>query len=713
MGSLTCAKGLSRVGQGDSARKGRWIAVLAGFALAIGSLLAMPQQAVADTTGNAGDTYDTATPFGFNETFSGTISSTNTQDWFKITLPSSGRVHMGAAVYFAYGYVKIYDPDVNEVTSWNINDSWNGIAGKSSMSRDIDLNKGTYYLCFQQRYSNHSGAYNFSLSFATSNETLPETWSGSDNTVDTARAISFGTIYKAQISAWWDNADWYKFTMPSSGRVHLGAAFYFQYGYVKIYDPDVNEVSNWPINDYWNGTAGKSSMSRDIDLNKGTYYLCMEKRYSNHTGPYNFSLSFTTSDETFPETWSGSDNTVDMAQAVSFGTTYKAQISAWWDNADWYKFTMPSSGRVHLGAALYFRYGYVKIYNSDVHVLANWYINDAWNETSGKALMSKDVDLNSGTYYLCVEKRYSNSTGPYNFAITAPVTITFNPNGGTVSTTSKTVSYQGTYGTLPTPTRSGYVFQGWYTEPSGGTKVQADSQVMLPTSRTLYAQWASASNYTITFNVNGGNALATAERTKSVVYGGQYGKLPLPTRSGYVFDGWFTEAGGGAKVVATSQVKLAANRSLYAHWTARTYTITFDAKGGTGTANSKAVVFDEQYGTLPMLSKADYAFAGWYTTATGGTRVIATSQVKYPGNRTLYAQWKSNQYTITFNPNGGNVTQTTKGVAFGALYGAMPVPTKSGATFAGWYTAATGGTKVISTSEVKYQGDRVLYAQWK
>lgn len=67
--------------------------------------------------------------------------------------------------------------------------------------------------------------------------------------------------------------------------------------------------------------------------------------------------------------------------------------------------------------------------------------------------------------------------------------VNFNANGGTMSTASKSVEYSKTYGNLPTLTRSGYTFSGWYTSTSGGTKITADSKVTITSDQTLYAQW--------------------------------------------------------------------------------------------------------------------------------------------------------------------------------------------------------------------------------
>lgn len=85
----------------------------------------------------------------------------------------------------------------------------------------------------------------------------------------------------------------------------------------------------------------------------------------------------------------------------------------------------------------------------------------------------------------------------------ATFTVSFNANGGSVSPGSKTVTYGGTYGTLPTPTRSGYSFLGWYTAATGGSKITSSSTVSITANTTLYAHWEPQS---ILHLVSGGNA---------------------------------------------------------------------------------------------------------------------------------------------------------------------------------------------------------------
>lgn len=152
-------------------------------------------------------------------------------------------------------------------------------------------------------------------------------------------------------------------------------------------------------------------------------------------------------------------------------------------------------------------------------------------------------------------------------SVTYPVT--FNPNGGRVSQASKVVTIGKTYGTLPTPNRTGYSFDGWYTKEIGGTKVTETTYVGTNPPATLYAHW-TAKKYLVTLNANGGK-INTASgqvstKTDTVTYGSKYYSLPYPTRKGYNFDGWYTDQTNGTKVTSDTTVTTTQTHILYAHW---------------------------------------------------------------------------------------------------------------------------------------------------
>ena len=142
------------------------------------------------------------------------------------------------------------------------------------------------------------------------------------------------------------------------------------------------------------------------------------------------------------------------------------------------------------------------------------------------------------------------------------------------------------------------------------------------------------------------------------------------------------------------------------------YTVNFDPNGGTVTTKSKTVTYGETYGSLPTPTRTGYRFSGWYTAKTGGTKIASNTMVGNSAGSTLYAHWKANQYTVTFDSNGGTVSTKSKKVTYNSTYGTLPIPTRAGYTFDGWYTALTGGTKVTEDTVVTATANHTLYARW-
>ena len=155
-------------------------------------------------------------------------------------------------------------------------------------------------------------------------------------------------------------------------------------------------------------------------------------------------------------------------------------------------------------------------------------------------------------------------------------TVTFDPNaeGVSVDPTSKLVTFDAAYDTLPTPTREGYTFEGWYlskTEFTDANKVEATTIVKTPGDHMLYANWA-ANTYTVTFNPNADDA-TVAPTSKFVTFDAAYGELPTPTRENYRFVGWYLN---GVRVTKDTIVKTAANHTLLAGWSRSYYALTIN-----------------------------------------------------------------------------------------------------------------------------------------
>ena len=213
-------------------------------------------------------------------------------------------------------------------------------------------------------------------------------------------------------------------------------------------------------------------------------------------------------------------------------------------------------------------------------------------------------------------------------------------------------------------------------------------------------------NFTLTYNNNGG----TGCTTKNIVFNNAYGTLCSPTKAGYTFAGWYTAANGGTQVTPNTILTTGQNQTLYAHWTANNYTLTYNNNGGTG-CTSKKITYNSTYGTLCTPTRTGYTFQGWYTAASGGTRVTASTLLTSNQNQTIYAHWTINNYTLTYNNNGGTGC-SSKTITYGSTYGTLCTPTRSGYNFLGWYTAASGGAKVTS-STIMQASNQTIYAHWE
>ena len=291
----------------------------------------------------------------------------------------------------------------------------------------------------------------------------------------------------------------------------------------------------------------------------------------------------------------------------------------------------------------------------------------------------------------------------------APITIKFDSNNGSGSVESKTYTVGNAFGSLPAGPKApaGHTFDGWYTAKSGGTRIKVDS-IVSTSYTTLYAQY-KGKNIMVTFDSQGGSNVSQ----KSVTYNGTYGELTSPTRSNYIFDGWYTAAGGGSKVTASTTVTATDDHKLYAHWKSINVSVKFDVNGGSGSIDNKTYTVGGTYGSLPGGPKAPagYTFDGWYTEKSGGTRIKVDSTVS-ASYTTLYAQYKYKNIKVTLNAQNGSAN-SQKTVTYNGTYGTLDTPKRTGYTFDGWYTAASGGSKVTSSTKVTATDDHTLYAHWK
>ena len=493
-------------------------------------------------------------------------------------------------------------------------------------------------------------------------------------------------------------------------------------------------------------------------------------------------------------------------------------------------------------------------------------------------IQSNNANLNTGSSYgACVsvnlwskdsppswgEKTYT--IGNARLAVTYQTvwTVSFNGNGGTPSASSKTVYNENSYGTLPTISKPGYKFNGWYTAVSGGTKITETTVVNLSANQTLHAQWTPLT-YIMSFNGNGSTSGSMGNM--SMTEGNQYTLTPNAfLRTGYTFKEWNSKSDGTGVPMADKQVVRGVNETnpnpsftkgrtpvisgameysasgspanisseyiSYGHPSTRdchlcnltaghTYIVS-----GWGVADSSAqststvgVHYNasghnwigsgniapsqrgwqrvENYFTIPSNSTEQHLWlqidgasgnaaqlAGWYWTG------VSCRDMSLSNSQTIYAQWTANTYTVVYNGNGATSGSTSNSThtyntssklsnnSFNRVYKVtynyndnksaetkvdvsykylgwgrssnataefssgqsittqivpskngdsitlhaiweetqttLPTPTRTGYTFNGWWTAASGGTKIGNGGALYTPtADITLYAQW-
>ncbi|MBE6580153.1 MAG: hypothetical protein E7650_00875 [Ruminococcaceae bacterium] len=313
-------------------------------------------------------------------------------------------------------------------------------------------------------------------------------------------------------------------------------------------------------------------------------------------------------------------------------------------------------------------------------------------------------------------------------------TITFSSNGGS-TVSSVTLKYEQSY-TFAKPTRTGYTFASWCFE---GDEIELIGIWSIAKNVNLVAEWTAnrdtsytvehyiekldgsyelkdiddftgvsdshvtpatknyigftaptkqtvtilpdgsrsvryqykRNSYTISFNTNGGDAL-----TAMILKYEQLYTLPETTRTGYTFVGWCYEEN---KFGLTGTWLITGNITLTASWSNNSYTITYDANGGSVEDPSTSVIYDNNYALLSP-TRTHYNFAGWYY---GDDKIDLTGSWSIAKDVALKAKWEAKTYTITYELDGGSADNpSTHNIESAEIE--LTAPTKKGYTFVGW-----------------------------
>jgi uncharacterized protein (TIGR02145 family)/uncharacterized repeat protein (TIGR02543 family) len=408
------------------------------------------------------------------------------------------------------------------------------------------------------------------------------------------------------------------------------------------------------------------------------------------------------SQSTFTVTYNGNANTAGAAPIdpgnYEPGTTITVRDNT--GNMVKVGFTFAGWNTAADGSGIAFAAGSTFIIGTDVTLYARWTQHPTFTVTySGNANTSGMVPVDVGNYEIDMTVTVKDNTGnmmktgctfvgwntssdgsgtAYAVGATIPMgnanitlyaqwttkptfTVNYNGNGSTAGTaptdtskyeTSASVTLIGNTGSL---SRAGFTFNGWNNlqDGTGKTYQPSDTLVIGTQNIQLYVKW-DIDSFTVSFNSNGGNTIAS----KIVAYGGYVTEPAVPTRSGYVFAGWYSNQSLTTPFDFLTAVTI--SRTLYAKWNP-VYVVIYNPNG----ANGQVPVDNNQYQSGQVITMLDkptglsrqyYDFSGWNTASngTGITRLPGTTYQIGSKNDTLYANWQIARPVIIIQPSSLN-----------------------------------------------------------
>ena len=280
---------------------------------------------------------------------------------------------------------------------------------------------------------------------------------------------------------------------------------------------------------------------------------------------------------------------------------------------------------------------------------------NVWYDLSG---LTKGTVYKYQFYATYNKVTYESKEG--SFTTSGSYTVSFNTQGGS-SVSNKTGLIRGkTYGTLPTPTKTGYAFTGWYTSATGGTKVTSSSTFTATANQTLYAHW-SKDVYYVDFWLSD-----SAKSIVGVEYGEKLGELAEPyAKEGHDFVGWFDANGKQytENSIITGDVDLYPKYKIQVKYV---YCVDYPTEGN----KSMQPVNYGETPIMPVLTKTNYTFKGWYTE--DGTKITNSTVIKK--DITVYPKWERNSklkkttLTVKRNTTTGQPALTWTAVSDASSY---------------------------------------------
>ena len=251
----------------------------------------------------------------------------------------------------------------------------------------------------------------------------------------------------------------------------------------------------------------------------------------------------------------------------------------------------------------------------------------------------------------------TEDTNVYPEYVSTLITVTFNPNGGTVDETTRSVNKETAIGELPTPTaQAGKDFDAWYTELTGGTKVT--SSYIVNNNITIYARYTDQT-FTITFDTDGG----TSVDNQTITYGNKVTKPTTnPTKEGYTFDDWYTDNTYTTKF-DFENTEITSTTTIYGKFNLNRYTVSFNTDGGSSVSSQTVDHGSKASKPTSDPTKEGYVFVNWYTDTNYNTLFDFNTEIT--SDTIIYAKFKANPFPVVFSEPGECTFNGSSGVLTG------------------------------------------------
>jgi uncharacterized repeat protein (TIGR02543 family) len=295
-------------------------------------------------------------------------------------------------------------------------------------------------------------------------------------------------------------------------------------------------------------------------------------------------------------------------------------------------------------------------------------------------------------------------------------TVAFNSNGGSDVSPIGNVKNGTTIDKPSDPAKDKFVFNGWYTdnESFANAWVFAESRVVSDT--VLYAKWVineEELTWTVAFNSNGGSDVSPIGNVKN---GTTIDNPADPTKEKYGFEGWYADNETFANAWVFTESKVVSDTVLYAKWVINeeelTWTVAFDSNGGSDVSPIGNVKNGTTIDKPADPTKDKFVFEGWYADNETFANIWDFAESKVVSDTVLYAKWKVNTWTVTFNSNGGNDIAPLLNIETGAIISKPGDPVKNNLQFGGWYTDNESFANAWDFASYRIVSDTVLHAKW-